>query len=190
MMSETNRFVLAYDLPCEHRKIFARDQAVQKTVQRTRWDCTYMLHNLGLQCTQSVILVGPSQEQNVDRVLLYVQESYRRLQERLNASGYAAELTPDLEKIQIHTEQVPQFVRLASTALNRKVDAAIQHLSDLIDTIPQLNRRQTHSLRYRIPREVREWNSIAEMAEQYGIDTRNVRYLLSLFEEAHNRVVA
>jgi hypothetical protein len=71
----------------------------------------------------------------------------------------------------------------------QRIDETVERISGLLETIHEITeeaRRRT--LRYRLNRLAREWNTINELARELGIDlTRDIEYLISLIEDASRR---
>jgi hypothetical protein len=82
---------VVYDLESENMNIF-RGSNVFDLVRTARIKCVLLLHNLGVPCTESVILVAPNKAEHVDRTIAICREIYDRLNEQLRANGFNVRL--------------------------------------------------------------------------------------------------
>ncbi len=184
------RYIVTYDLPCEHRSIFEGNETAIKAVQNTRWKAGEWLHSLGLQATQSQIFVAPARNMQILEIKERVKRMYRELENNLARSIPDVELHPIIVVTALQgAMQLGQFTYLVQQSLITKLDTAIRNVNGLIEDMEnhQLDERQIHRLHYRLPNDITEWQTIQQMAEAFGIDTSNVRYMIDLLHQAHSR---
>jgi len=183
-LTQTTKIVV-YDLPSENYKIFQQNDLFEK-VRNVRVKCVYKLHSLGLQCTESVILVSPSRIHQINEVIAEVEEAYTRLSGEVNVNF----LIPVIRVLDLTREQQETFTLLAKRRLVETIDSTINRISELIDCIEEITeetRRRT--LRYRLNQLKREWNSILEASRELGIDVfRDLEYLIDLIDDARGRL--
>jgi hypothetical protein len=184
------RYIVTYDLPCEHRTIFEGNAAAIKAVANLRYGCGQRLHSLGLQATQSQIFVAPDQNSHIAPTKEFIMNSYRALQIRLEQSIPDIRLNPLVVISPLEgAVQLGQFTFLVQQALMNKIDEAFMRVNATIDAIEnsELSTAQIHRLHYRLPADAGEFREIQRQAEQFGIDTSNVRALIDLLTQAHSR---
>jgi len=176
--------IVVYDLPSENYRHIRTGEYVNK-VRAVRVWSTYKLHSLGVECTESVILVSPSRLDNVERAIHEVNERYARLREETRLY----ELVPRIEVLPRYQDQIDPLKRHAEHRIMQRIDETVERVSGLLETIHEITeeaRRRT--LRYRLNRLAREWNTINELARELGINlTRDIEYLISLIEDASRR---
>jgi len=169
--------VLVYDLPSENQNI-TRSRGCAEKVRNTRVMCTYRLHSLGLQCTESVILISPSQLERVDEVVTEVENLYMRLREETGISS----LTPIIRILGLTQEQQDTFTILAKRRLLERIDETIDRVTNILNMIDEMtDEARRRQLRYRLNQLEREWTSVSQICRELGIDVnRDLGYLLEL----------
>ncbi len=184
------RYIVTYDLPCEHRSIFEDNEVARKAVQNTRWKAGEWLHSLGLQATQSQIFVAPTKNLDILTIKQRVKAMYTELENQLARSIPDVELHPIIVVTALQgAMQLGQFTYLVQQSLITRLDTAIRNANTLIENLDghQLDDRQVHRLHYRLPNDIQEWQTIQQMAEAFGIDTSNVRFMIDLLQQAQTR---
>ncbi|MEM2352312.1 MAG: hypothetical protein QXT26_07880 [Thermoproteota archaeon] len=170
--------VVVYDLPSENMVMFKENLEAQRKIKNMRIRCIRLLHSLGVQCTESVILVSPERYDMVDSVVNNVISVYE-------SSGFQLP-RPLIRVIDLHGFQLDAFRELAIRNIVRRLDYTIELVSDIITRLEELIRegragRVTTNLR----RLKREWMTIRELAESLGITLpRDYSYLIELIDEA------
>jgi hypothetical protein len=163
-------FVLVYDLPSENHNIFGAPH-VNNLVRNTRVTCTYMLHSLGVQCTESVILVPRENATRVNTVIENVMESYRRLWNTIREMGLRIEISPLIRVIQITGEQFNTFRELAERRLRERIEEAITRLTRISEEIHEITEEEKRrQIRRRLTVERREWLEIERLSRELGIN--------------------
>jgi flagellin-specific chaperone FliS len=179
---------LVYDLGSENRTVFS-DEEIKNKVRSARVSCVELLHSLGVQCTESVILIAPHKAQYVDRYIAKVQEIYEQLNEVLRSHNFTIQLRPIIEVLELTTDQANRLIPLAQRRLISSLDRAIDTVSEIIDllntTIEEERRRR---IRMNLRRMGNEWRRIYEMAQSLGINiTEDYSILIELIDEALER---
>jgi mevalonate kinase len=181
--------ILVYDLPSENFKALENTPEKDK-VRNVRVQCVQRLHTLGLQCTESVILVTPSRLNRVNEVVERVYQKYEELKREISHIGLNNNLTPVIRILDLTQEQQDTFVVLAKRRLMERIDESIERINEIIiaiDEITQEERRR--ALRYRLNQLRKEWSTVLEASRELGIDvSRDLEYLLDLIDNARGRL--
>jgi hypothetical protein len=186
-MSTTTQYVkvIVYDLGSENLKVFENTRE-KELVRCARVKCVQLLHNLGIQCTESVILIAPSNVDKVDRVIARVKEIYDQLNDRLVNDGFNVVLKPIIQVLDLTQVQTSRLLPLAHRRLVSLIDRTIDNLSSLIDNISSIDENtRKRKVRRNIMRLASAWRSLYDMARELGIDiTRDYNALVDMIEEA------
>jgi flagellin-specific chaperone FliS len=179
---------LVYDLGSENRREFSDTQIIN-LVRSARVSCVELLHSLGVQCTESVILIAPHKAQYVDRYIAKVREIYEELNVELRRRGLTVQLRPIIEVLELTTDQANRLIPLAQRRLISSLDRAIDSVSEIIDllntTVEEERRRR---IRMNLRRMGNEWRRIYEMAQSLGINImEDYSILIELIDEALER---
>jgi hypothetical protein len=173
--------IVAYDLPSEN--IRALNSALARKVRAVRVASTELLHRLGLQCTESVILVAPSKVEYVGDTINRVRGLYARLPD--------VTFAPVIEVIRLTAEQQGQFITLAKRRLIERIDEGINRISELFDEIDAITEvRERRNIAYRLTRVRREYTSIMDLARDLGITDVSADYLINLIDNLLSKVGA
>jgi len=76
-ITQTTKIVV-YDLPSENYKVL-KGTGLEAKVRSVRVGCVERLHRLGLQCTESVIIVNPRRLSEVEATIETVNRKYEAL---------------------------------------------------------------------------------------------------------------
>jgi hypothetical protein len=179
---------VVYDLESENMNIF-RGSPVFDMVRSARVKCVLLLHGLGVQCTESVILVAPDKAQHVDRTIALVNEIYERLNEQLTANGFNVRLRPIIQVLDLNTVQYTRLLPLAERRLLSSLDRAIDRVSQIIDELGAItDEARLRRIRINLRRLSNNWRHINDMARRLGIDlSRDYETLVELIDEALRR---
>jgi hypothetical protein len=179
---------LVYDLGSENRTVFS-DEEIKNKVRSARVSCVELLHSLGVQCTESVILIAPHKAQYVDRYIAKVQEIYEQLNEVLRSHNFTIQLRPIVQVLSLTREQTEQLIPLAQRRLLENLDRAIDSVSAIIDELVDITEEsRLRRIRNNLRRLANNWNHINDMARRLGINIlRDYRYLVDLIDEALER---
>jgi hypothetical protein len=182
--------IIAYDLPSENMTVYNQRNELKDRARAVRVYCVSKLHSLGLQCTESVIIVSPSRINMVDTAIDRVQAKFEDLNELLRSQGLNLNLRPQVEVIEITPVQREQFTRLAERRLTERLDESIDNVSRLIDSIAEITEvARRRVIRYRLTRLGSEWRTIQSLANELGIQLgSDFEYLIDLIDQAERRV--
>ncbi|MEM2483198.1 MAG: hypothetical protein QXI35_08215 [Candidatus Nezhaarchaeales archaeon] len=166
-------YIVAYDLPSENHKAIVNTKAYAK-VRAVRVNCTYKLRDLGIQCTESVILVSPSRSNDIDNVVKEVIESYNNLNKWLKDNGYIELPQPIIKKIKLTAEQKEDFKTLAEMRVKEKLDEIIEGLVDLINEIENIiDEERRRRLERNLEGRAKEAKRLEQLAKEIGLETNN-----------------
>ena len=180
--------VVVYDLGSENLMVFRGAEVFDK-VRAARVRCVQLLHSLGVQCTESVILVSPSKAQKVDGAIQKVKQIYLELNEALRANGFYVRLEPIIQVLDLTANQADRLIPLAERRLLASLDRAIDHVSRLLDELEAITEAsRLRRVKANLRRLHNQWNSIFDMARRLGIDlSRDYETLIDLIDEALRR---
>jgi len=179
---------IVYDLGSENLTVF-RGSSVFDMVRASRVRCVQVLHSLGVQCTESVILVSPNKVQKVDGAIQKVNQIYQQLNETLRANGFYVRLEPIIQVLDLTTSQADRLIPLATRRLLASLDRAIDHVSRILDDLEAITEvARLRRVKANLRRLQNQWNSVFEMARRLGIDlSRDYGQLVDLIDEALRR---
>jgi hypothetical protein len=167
--------IVAYDLPSESLKYLTPEQ--KNKVRSIRITCTRLLHELGVQATESVILVAPSKINQIENVIAKVNQLYHRIG--------GLEMTPEIVAIPITQVQQQQFNELARRRVLERIDEGINRITILLNNIATIT---DEAIRKKMKKNLQEtkteYNTIKSMCEELGIRDVNFDYLISLIDQA------
>jgi len=171
---------IVYDLPSENIKEIANTR-LKKKVRSVRVSATYKLHGLGVQCTESVILVSPERVNAIDEAIAYVRSRYESLSREIRL-----QLTPIIEVLDLTQSQFDRLVPIAHRRLMRLLDEAIDRVSEAITRLRvETDERRVQRIIRNLRRMYRDWERVYRLARSLGIDiSRDYEYLVSLLEGA------
>jgi hypothetical protein len=163
-------YVLVYDLPSENHNIFAIP-SVHTLVRNTRVTSTYLLHSLGVQCTESVILVPRENAHKINTVIETVKQNYMSLWNQVREMGLRIEIDPLIRVISVTGEQLSTFRDLAERRLRERIEEAIVRLERISNEIHEITEEEKRrQIRRRLTVERREWVEIERLARSLGIN--------------------
>jgi len=181
--------IVVYDLPSENLKIL--ENAPEKDrVRNVRVQCVTKLHSLGLQCTESVIIVSPSRVSRVGEVIEKVSQKYEGLRRELSHLALPNNFEPIIRVLDLTREQQETFTLLARRRLVTVIDSAINRINETIMAIEEITEEaRRRALRYRLRQLRREWETIHEASRELGIDvSRDLEFLIDLIDDARRRL--
>jgi hypothetical protein len=180
---------VVYDLGSENMQIFSNTNVYDK-VRSIRVRSVQLLHSLGVQCTESVILVSPSRVEDVERVITRVKALYLGLNTYLRSNGFDVELRPIIEVLDLTQSQFERLMPIAYRRLISALDEAIEHVNRVIDELAAISdEARLGRIRFNLRRFRDNWERIHEYARSLGIDiTRDYEALVDLIDEALRRV--
>jgi len=175
---------IVYDLPSENRIVFS-DRSLKNLVRTTRVLSVQKLHDLGLQCTESVILIPRENVVRIEETIREVNELYERLNSTLRENGVSEELKPIIRVIDLSRTQFQNLRDIVERRLIESLDRAIDVVNRTLEEInEELEERARRRIAQRLYRLRREWRRIFMNAQRLGIDiSSDYEYLISLIDE-------
>ena len=187
MSQNQNQYVKAvvYDLESENLTVF-NNTNMKDYVRSCRVRCVQILHSLGVQCTESVVLIAPSRVEDIPRAVERVRELYNSLNEALRRNNFNVELRPIIEVLELTTDQANRLIPIAERRLIAALDAAIDHVNEVIESLNEITEASRRlRIRANLRRLSNSWQRIFEYARQLGIDiSRDYQYLVDLIDSA------
>jgi len=163
-------YIVVYDLPSENHNIFAIPN-INSLVRNTRVTCTYLLHSLGVQCTESVVLIPRENAHKINTVIETVKQNYNRLWNTIREMGLRIEIDPLIRVISVTGEQFSTFKELAERRLRERIEEAISRLQRIYNEIHEISEEEKkRQIRRRLTVERREWVEIERLARSLGIN--------------------
>jgi len=183
-----NHTIIVYDLGSENMSIF-RSENVKKLVRTTRVRSVQLLHSLGLQCTESVIIVAENRVSDIENVIVAVHYLYARLNNVLRNRGINVELKPIIEVLNLTPQQTSRLIPLAERRLISSLDNAIETVSDIINILSsEVEEERKKRIRNNLRRLAGNWRRIYQMANSLRINiTKDYEFLVTLIEQALER---
>ncbi len=174
-MVESERLIVVYDLGSENVK--GLDESTKNMVRSIRVTSIRLLHSLGIMCTQSVIIVSPNNISRVNEVISRVRELYDRIDDD--------RIKPIIKVLGISESQQTELLEFSKRLLQDRVDSEIDRISDLIDELSTIDDDNVlRRYRYNLSRVKRELERLYNNARELGLEIRDFRYLLDLYDRA------
>jgi pyruvate-formate lyase-activating enzyme len=164
-MAEKKDLVIVYDLPSECMKNLS-DETRQK-LRTARVKSVKVLHKLGLQCTESVILVPGINVDKVSQAIEKVAQFYSEVSD-INEN-------PEIEIIEISTVQKNQYLKIAKRYLDKRIN-------EIAFIAQNLTNNGNSRRRYQIAQLIKEYKHVLNLANSLGLATSYV----SDFEQVIN----
>jgi len=180
--------VLVYDLPSENYRVI-QNSSFYDRVRALRVYAITKLHGLGVQCTESVILVSPSNMSRVQDIINDIMVRYSDVKREMEYHGIFLEFKPIIKVLSLTQQQTETFIELARRSLIRRIDEAIGRASRLLEDIELIvEEEKRRRIRYQTTQTIKEWSTILDFARELGIDvTREVEYLIEVLERIIER---
>lgn len=189
-MSENQNQIMAlvYDLPSEN--IRGISEEARNAIRRVRVRSVQLLHALGVQCTESVILIPQNNRETIDSAIERVMRSYIELSRDLERMGVYGFRRPIIRTLNLTQEQKTALLPIAKRRLLEELDRTIDSVSNIIDTLNDIvEETRRRRIRNSLSRIRRNWNRIFNVAQQLGIDiSRDYEFLVELLDEAYRSV--
>jgi hypothetical protein len=144
--------VIVYDLPSECQKNLS--QETRQKIRTARVKSVKVLHKLGLQCTESVILVPSTQADKISQAIEKVAQFYSEVED-INEN-------PEIEIIEINQVQKAQYLKIAKRYLDKRINEIAQIAQTLGDNG---NGRR----KYQISQLVKEYRHVLNLANSLGL---------------------
>jgi len=118
MENQTNsEKAIVYDLPSENMRVY-EDGEIRDRVRAVRVRSTQLLHGLGVQCTESVILVPSENTRAIEPTISRVRGLYRDLEATLRERGLYLNLEPIIETLRLTHEQASRLIPIAQRRIS------------------------------------------------------------------------
>ncbi|MEM2567303.1 MAG: hypothetical protein QXR84_08880 [Candidatus Bathyarchaeia archaeon] len=176
---------VVYDLPSENLRDIPNDD-VRDMIRSVRVYSVQLLHGLGVQCTESVILVPPRNVERISEVVDKVLRLYEQLREQLRSHNYVLRPEPIIRVLDLTRDQTEALVSIARRHLITSLDSAIARVSELLEALNEITEQsRLRRARANLRRLKNEWNRLLTCATQLGIDiSRDYEYLIELIDNA------
>jgi hypothetical protein len=159
-MAEKKDLVIVYDLPSECIKNLSDETKAR--LRSARVKSVKVLHKLGLQCTESVILVPSVNVDKINEAIEKVSEYYATVED-LNE-------TPEIEIIEINQVQKNQYLKIAKRYLDKRIN-------EIAFIAQNLNNNGNSRRKYQISQLIKEYKHILNLANSLGLATSYVEDL-------------
>jgi len=174
----TSTKVLVYDLPSENINNIPKE--IKNKIRNCRVKSTKLLHGLGIQATESVILIAPSKLERVNSIIEKVNQLYANLGLGLN---------PIILTMPITQNQQASLSVLASNRINQQVQETINRISLLIDNLAQITEsRIRNRVRSNITELRRTYVTLKQICDELGIQISDMDYLIQLIDQALSQI--
>jgi hypothetical protein len=164
---------LVYDLGSENIRSL-EGSSLKLLVRSKRVRSVQLLHSIGLECTESVILVPTNNFSKIDITIQKVKMIYQQLNETLRNNNIDIELQPIIKVLDISRTQKETLIPLAKRRLLELLDNSIDRVNTIINSFNEIveEARRRQIIR-NLQRFKSNWNRIFEIAQQLGIDIGN-----------------
>lgn len=122
--------VLVYDLTSENSQ-FAKKNNIQKQLRRIRISCTRLINSIGVQCTESVIIVYPQFFDSINDVISKVYEKYNTFCRNYDISIPQ----PHITLLTIPQNQADGLLQITKNHLIKNIDSNINNLCAIFDCL-------------------------------------------------------
>jgi len=176
-ISETTK-ILVYDLPSEN--INNLDSEIKNKIRNVRVTSTKLLHSLGVQCTESVILIAPSRISRIETTIAKVNQLY---------SSLPIALTPNIVVLPLTQQQQESLSQLAKSRIQERVEESINRISLLLDNLAQITETRIRTrIRSNVNELKRQFITLKQICDELRISVRDMDYLIKLIDEALSKI--
>lgn len=130
-------FLVAYDLPSENIKAL-KHSGFYHQVESVRSTSVQFFHKLGVQTTESVILIAPEHEKQVKETIELVTKLYAGLQHDLNVAKIDVKLDPMIRIIGLSSAQTRAYRDLAVRYIEKKAAESGDYLEAVMERLEEL----------------------------------------------------
>ncbi|MHC1627452.1 MAG: hypothetical protein ACXQTI_01285 [Candidatus Nezhaarchaeales archaeon] len=170
---------IVYDLPSENQLVF-KDAKTKQRVRNVRVLSTILLHRLGVECTQSVILVPKSNVKNIEKTVERVFKLYRDLNKELIENIGVGIDEPLIKVIDLTVKQTEDLKTLAERKLKERLDQAIERIAKLLNELDEIvEEAKRKRLIYNLNKQQKEYERLEKLASEIGLETNNKFELLT-----------
>jgi hypothetical protein len=182
-------FIVVYDLISENWRIL-RDSELRDKLRAARIRATSLLHNLGVLCTESVILVSGNRREEIERVISEINEIYGSVLGEIERALGVEFPRPVIRVLGLDQEQYNAFRELAERRLRETLDANIDRVSSLVERLEDLRgSANIRNLLASLRKLKREWLRIKNHVIALGIPLEDdIDYLIEMIDSAIHAV--
>ena len=165
--------ILVYDLVSENRKRIQKSR-FRKKVRAIRVKATEMLHQLGVQCTESVILVPDARASSIDDVINKINGMFFKILSDVENTLGITLPRPVIRPLTITEDQFAVFKELAERRLREALGANIDRVSKIAKShADRKGSRRAGSLISSLKKLKREWLNIRRHVLDLGINVQS-----------------
>jgi len=177
--------ILVYDLISENWQCL-RGTQFKDMLRAARIKATTLLHSLGVQCTESVILVSDSKRREIDNVINKVYEIYNKALSDIERALGVEFPRPVIRVLSLTIEQFVAFRELAERRLREAIDSNIDRISTISEVLLDIrDSEKSRNLINSLRKLKREWIRIKEHTISIGIPlASDIDYLIELIDNA------
>jgi len=182
-------FIVVYDLISENWRIL-RDSELKDKLRAARIRATSLLHNLGVLCTESVVLVSGNRREEIERVVSEINAIYDSVLSEVERALGVAFPRPIIRVLGLDQEQYNAFRELAERRLREAIDANIDRVSSISERMEDLkSSANIRNLLASLRKLKREWLRIKNHVIALGIPLEeDIDYLIELIDSAIHAV--
>jgi len=172
--------VIVYDLVSENLKAIKSEY--KDLLRNVRVKCIRLLHQLGVQCTESVILVGVDNQNKIIDTIHTVFRLYEDLILKIEKDLGVTLPRPIVKVIDITPEQYQIFSELAKKKLEENIDIHTDKIKTIIESKIIKNTKTVINSLKRIRK---EWIRIKNQCIDLGLGLESeINNLLNLIDQA------
>jgi hypothetical protein len=181
--------VIVYDLISENWRVL-RNSELRDKLRAARIRATALLHNLGVLCTESVILVSGDKKTEIERVIGEVNAIYDSTLSEIERALGVEFPRPIIRVLRLDQEQYTAFKELAERRLRETLDANIDRVSSLVERLEDLRgSANIRNLLASLRKLKREWLRIKSHVMVLGIPlSEDIDYLVEMIDSAIHAV--
>jgi hypothetical protein len=182
-------FIVVYDLISENWRIL-RDSELRDKLRAVRIKATSLLHNLGVLCTESVILVSGNRREEIERAISEIDRIYDSVLTEVEGALGVEFPRPVIRVLRLDQEQYNAFRELAERRLREALDANIDRVSSLVERLEDLRgSANIRNLLASLRKLKREWLRIKNHVIALGIPLgEDIDYLIEMIDSAIHAV--
>jgi hypothetical protein len=182
-------FIVVYDLISENWRIL-RDSELRDKLRAARIKATSLLHNLGVLCTESVILVSGNRREEIERAISEIDRIYDSVLTEVEEALGVEFPRPVIRVLRLDQDQYNAFRELAERRLREALDANIDRVSSLVERLEDLRgSTNIRNLLVSLRKLKREWLRIKNHVIALGIPLgEDIDYLIEMIDSAIHAV--
>jgi hypothetical protein len=182
-------FIVVYDLISENWRIL-RDSELRDKLRAARIKATSLLHNLGVLCTESVILVSGNRREEIERAISEIDRIYDSVLTEVEGALGVEFPRPVIRVLRLDQEQYNAFRELAERRLREAIDSNIDRVSSLVERLEDLRgSTNIRNLLVSLRKLKREWLRIKNHVIALGIPLwEDIDYLIEMIDSAIHAV--